>query len=113
MAWSRHRYVYDEIRARVADGEAESDVITALDERLVALSRAPEAGKLDPMAGHMDQLKTGLHAFLTSYTDKYGVFPSHPTHKHSQSARDGRTPAPQRSHFYCGRGTRRHYRSRP
>ena len=45
MAWSRHRYVYDEIRARVADGEAESDVITALDERLVALSRAPEAGK--------------------------------------------------------------------
>ena len=47
--------------------------------------------RLDPMVGHMDQLKTGLHAFLTSYTDKYGVFPSHPTHKHSQSVRDSRT----------------------
>ena len=68
---------------------------------------------VDPMVGHMDQLKTGLHAFLTSYTDKYGVFPSHPTHKHSQSARDSRTLAPQSNHFSCRRGTRRHFRSRP
>ena len=43
-AWSRHRYVYDEIEVRIAEGNSEADVLAALQERLSALTRAPRQG---------------------------------------------------------------------
>ena len=39
--WSWHRYIYDEIEARLAAGEAEEGVISALQERLAVLTKTP------------------------------------------------------------------------
>ena len=42
---THHRYVYDEIKARVASGETEAGVLNALQERLSALTPAPRGGR--------------------------------------------------------------------
>ena len=60
----------------------------------------------------MTNSKHALYTYFTSYTDNLEVYPSHPTHKRSQSARDGQEPECPRPQYSCRGSARRQNRSR-